>query len=128
MGSDQDLVTQLVSKLSTAFKIRDLEYKELSTPISASKTMVFNAKLYDDPAQYRSLVGALQYLTITRPDLFFAVNQLCQHMHAPTVSHWEQLKRVLRYVKGTVTFGLQIRKSSSKKIHAFSDFDRAGCP
>ncbi|XP_019159710.1 PREDICTED: uncharacterized protein LOC109156327 [Ipomoea nil] len=79
--------------------------------------------LYDDPTQYRSLAGALQYLTITRPDLSFAANQLCQHMHAPTISHWEQLKRVLRYVKGTVTFGLRIRKSSSKEIHAFSDSD-----
>ncbi|XP_019191047.1 PREDICTED: uncharacterized protein LOC109185562 [Ipomoea nil] len=142
MGSDQDLVNQLVSKLSTAFKIRDLgepgfflgietvkcndeillsqqrymndilkcagtaKCKELSTPIFTSKTVVSNTTLYDDPTQYRSLAGALQYLTITRLDLSFAVNQLCQHMHAPTVSHWDQLKRVLRYVKGTVTFDL----------------------
>ncbi|XP_019200291.1 PREDICTED: uncharacterized protein LOC109193920 [Ipomoea nil] len=163
IGSDQDLVAQLMSKLSTAFKIRDLdepdfflgietikcddgillsqqrymndilkragmaECKELSMPISISKTVPFNADLYDDPTQYRSLAGALQYLTITHPDLSFAVNQLCQHMHAPIVSHWEQLKRVLRYVKGTVSFGLRIRKSLSRELHAFSNSNWVGC-
>ncbi|XP_019168386.1 PREDICTED: uncharacterized protein LOC109164087 [Ipomoea nil] len=99
------------------------ECKELYTPISTSKLVIIDTDLYDDPTQYKSLAGALQYLTITRPDLSFAVNQLCQHMHAPTVSHWEQLKRVLRYVKGTVYFSLRVRKSSSREIHAFSDSD-----
>ncbi|XP_019167852.1 PREDICTED: uncharacterized protein LOC109163557 [Ipomoea nil] len=94
------------------------DFKSLATPISVSKSTVFNADLYDDATQYRSLAGALQYLT---------VNQLCQHMHAPTVSHGEQLKRVLRYVKGTVTYDLRIRKSVSRDLHAFSDSDWAGC-
>ncbi|XP_019161191.1 PREDICTED: uncharacterized protein LOC109157806 [Ipomoea nil] len=121
MGSGQTLVTDLLSKLSVNFKIRDLgepsfflgikivkcdngillsqlgymndilkragmaECKLLSTPLSVSKT--FSADLYDDPTQYMSLDGALQYLTITRPNLSFAVNQLCQHMHAPAISH-----------------------------------------
>ncbi|XP_019151960.1 PREDICTED: uncharacterized protein LOC109148679 [Ipomoea nil] len=102
--------------------------KSLATPISVSKPTVFNADLYDDAIQYRSLAGALQYLTVTRPDLSFAVNQLCQHMHAHTVSHWEQLKLVLRYVKGTVTYGLRIRKLVSRDLHAFSDSDWASCP
>ncbi|XP_019161143.1 PREDICTED: uncharacterized protein LOC109157759 [Ipomoea nil] len=104
------------------------ECKPFSTLISTSKTVVFDTTLYDDPTQYRSLAGALQYLTVTRPNLSFSVNQLCQHMHSPTVSHWEQLKRVLRYVKGTITFGLRVRKSSSREINAFSDSDWAGCP
>ncbi|XP_031131869.1 uncharacterized protein LOC116033254 [Ipomoea triloba] len=84
--------------------------------------------LYDDPTQYRSLAETLQYLIVTRPDLSFAVNQLCQQMHAPTISHWEQLKRVLRHVNGTLTFGVRIRNSMSKEIHAFSDSDWVGCP
>ncbi|XP_019167625.1 PREDICTED: uncharacterized protein LOC109163327 [Ipomoea nil] len=115
MGSDQPLVTHLLSKLSATFKIRDLgepnfflgietvkcddgillsqprymndiliragmaECKSLSTPISVSKIVPFSAHLYDDHTQYRSLAGALQYLTVTRPDLSFAVNQLCPH-------------------------------------------------
>ncbi|XP_019179176.1 PREDICTED: uncharacterized protein LOC109174393 [Ipomoea nil] len=103
------------------------ECKPLSTLIPVSKFVPFSADFYDDPTQYRSLAGALQYLTITRPDPCFAVNQLCQHMHALTESHWEQLKRVLRYVKGTITFGLHIRKSVSKELHVFSDSDWVGC-
>ncbi|XP_019175888.1 PREDICTED: uncharacterized protein LOC109171277 [Ipomoea nil] len=104
------------------------ECKPLSTPISISKIVPFSADLYDDHTQYRSLDRALQYLTVTRPDLSFAVNQLCQHMHAPITSHWEQLKHVLRYVKGTIGFVLHIRKSMSKEIHAFSDSDWVGSP
>ncbi|XP_019199912.1 PREDICTED: uncharacterized protein LOC109193525 [Ipomoea nil] len=102
--------------------------KALSTPISVLKYIPFSADLYEDPTQYRSLVGALHYLTITRPDLSFIVNQLCQHMHAPTVSHWEHLKGILRYVKGTIDFGLRMKKSTSRELHAFSDSDWAGCP
>jgi hypothetical protein len=44
-------------------------------------------------------VGALQYLTFTRPDICFAVNRVCQFMHAPTDSHWAPVKRILRYLK-----------------------------
>ncbi|XP_031090978.1 uncharacterized protein LOC115995974 [Ipomoea triloba] len=164
MGSDLDLITSLLSKLSVAFKIRDLgepgfflgietikcvdgillsqqrymndilkragmaECNALSTPILTSNSISFCTDLYENPTQYRSLAGALQYLTITHPDLSFVVNQLCQYIHAPTTSDWEQLKRVLRYVKGTVNFGLHIRKSSSREIHAFSDSDWDSCP
>ncbi|XP_019150654.1 PREDICTED: uncharacterized protein LOC109147478 [Ipomoea nil] len=103
--------------------------KPLATPISVSKpTTVSNAALYDDATQYRSLVGALQYHTVTHPDLSFVMNQMCQRMHAHTVSHWEQLKRVLRYVKGTITSGLRIRQSVSRELHAFSDSDWTSCP
>ncbi|XP_031124191.1 uncharacterized protein LOC116026904 [Ipomoea triloba] len=104
------------------------ECKALSTLIPVSKSIPFSADLYEDHTQYRSLTEALKYLTITRPDLAFAVNQLCQHMHAPTISDWEQLKRVLSYVKGTVNVGLHIRKSPSRELHTLSDFDWAGCP
>ncbi|XP_031131872.1 uncharacterized protein LOC116033256 [Ipomoea triloba] len=71
------------------------ECKPLATPISTAKvsTSVFNADPYDDLTQFRSLAGALQYLTVTRPNLSFTVNQLCQNMHAPAISQLEQLKR-----------------------------------
>ncbi|XP_031103238.1 uncharacterized protein LOC116006874 [Ipomoea triloba] len=87
--------------------------KPVSTPTTTSRTISTCTDPYDDPTQYRSIAGALQYLTVTRPDLSFAVNLLCQHMHAPTTAHWEQLKRVLRYVKGTLDLGLRLRKSNS---------------
>lgn len=60
----------------------------------------------DDSTKYSSLVGALQYLTLTRPDICFAVNKVCQYLHAPTTVHWSAVKRILRYVRGTMNLGL----------------------
>ena len=73
------------------------------------------------------MVGALQYLTLTRPDICFAVNKACRFLHAPTTSHWTAAKRILRYVKGTLGLGLTFNKSSSTLVSAFSDSDWAGC-
>lgn len=73
--------------------------------------------------KYRSMVGALQCLTLTRPDICFAVNKVCQFLHAPTTVHWSAVKRILRYIQGSLTFGLKIRKSSSTVVSAFSDAD-----
>lgn len=80
-----------------------------------------------DPSVYRSITGALQYLTLTRPDLSFAVNQACQHMHNPSSADFTALKRILSYIKGTLSFGLHINKGPLKLI-AFSDADWAGDP
>ncbi|XP_019157740.1 PREDICTED: uncharacterized protein LOC109154394 [Ipomoea nil] len=98
------------------------------TPVPVSRQSSDSVVPYADPTQYHSLAGVLQYLTVTRPDLSFAVNRVCQHMHSPTTEHWAMLKRVLRYVKGTLHFGLFICRSSSVAIHAFSDSDWAGDP
>ncbi|XP_019167823.1 PREDICTED: uncharacterized protein LOC109163528 [Ipomoea nil] len=105
-----------------------VDCKPLATPVPVSRPSSDSVVPYADPTQYRSLAGALQYLTVTRPDLSFAVNRVCQHMHSPTTEHWAMLKRVLPYVKGTLHFGLFIRPSSSVAVHAFSDSDWAGDP
>jgi histone deacetylase 1/2 len=81
----------------------------------------------EDSSKYRSMVGALQYLTLTRPDLSFAVNKVCQFLHAPSTVHWSAVKRILRYVRGTCGTGIKIRKSKSMMVSAFSDADWAGC-
>ena len=81
----------------------------------------------NDSTKYRSLVGALQYLTLTRRDIAFAVNKVCQFLHAPTTVHWSAVKRILRYVKGTTNLGLQIRRSRTMLVSSFSDADWAGC-
>jgi hypothetical protein len=82
----------------------------------------------NDSTRYRSIVGALQYLTLTRPDISFAINRVCKFLHNPTTAHWERVKRILRYVRGTLTNGLRFVKSSSLILSGFSDADWAGCP
>ena len=82
---------------------------------------------FDDPKLYRSIVGALLYLTFTRPDIAFSVHQVCQFMQIPMVAHFIAVKRILRYLKGTATVGIQYHKGSLD-LKAFSDADWAGDP
>jgi histone deacetylase 1/2 len=81
----------------------------------------------EDSTRFRSIVGALQYLTLTRPDIAFAVNKVCQFLHKPTSTHWTAVKRILRYVKHTASLGLKITRSQSNLVSGFSDADWAGC-
>ena len=77
---------------------------------------------------FRSLAGALQWLTFTRPDISYAVQQVCLHMHDPRETHLAALKRILRYVRGTLHMGLLIRPSTPADLVVYSDADWAGCP
>ena len=81
----------------------------------------------EESTKYRSVVGALQYLTLARPDISFAVNKVCQYLHAPTSTHWTSVKRIIRYIKHTVSLGLQFKRSNSTLVSAFFDVDWAGC-
>jgi len=74
------------------------------------------------------VVGALQYLSHTRPDISFSVNRVCQFMSAPTTEHWVAVKRILRYLRETIGMGLCLHKSGSSMLSAFSDADWAGNP
>jgi hypothetical protein len=74
-----------------------------------------------------SVHGGLQNLTLTHPDLAYSVNKVCQYLHSPTTLHPMAVKRILRFVKGTVDLGMKILKSSSLLVSGFSDADWAGC-
>lgn len=80
----------------------------------------------ENPTEYRALVGSLQYLSLTRPDVAFAVNRLSQYMHKPTNVHYAALKRLLRYLNGTSHHGLVIHRNSPLQLHAFCDADWDG--
>ncbi|KAF5445523.1 hypothetical protein F2P56_034569 [Juglans regia] len=95
--------------------------------ISYSKMSKFDGDLLNDPSEYRHIVEALQYVTITCPDIAYSVNQLCQHMQAPTSTHWTSAKRVLRYLKHNTDFGLHY-KPSIIALHAFCVSDWASNP
>jgi hypothetical protein len=73
----------------------------------------------EDATKYRSIVSALQYLTLTRPDISFSVNKVCQYLHAPTLVHWTAVKQILRFLKHTISFTFVIRRSSSTMVSAF---------
>ncbi|GKC30146.1 ribonuclease H-like domain-containing protein [Tanacetum coccineum] len=81
-----------------------------------------------DPTLYRSLLGALQYLTFTRSDISYVVQHVCLFMHDPREPHFSALKRILRYVRGTLDYGLQLYSSSTSFLVAYSDANWAGCP
>ncbi|XP_073360778.1 uncharacterized protein [Aegilops tauschii subsp. strangulata] len=104
--------------------------KPSPTPLpSSEKISAFEGQPLkeEEITKYRSAVGALQYLTLTRPDISFAVNKVCQYLHAPTTVHWTAVKRIVRYIRYTVSLGLQVKRSNSTLVSAFSDADWAGC-
>ncbi|GAV73157.1 hypothetical protein CFOL_v3_16644 [Cephalotus follicularis] len=81
-----------------------------------------------DAPQYRSIMGALQYPTITHPCLSFAINEVCQYMHCPTGLHFQMMKRILSYINGSRdTSNLTIRLQSSLNLYAFLDSNWARC-
>jgi hypothetical protein len=81
----------------------------------------------EDATKYRSIIGALQYLTFTHPDISFLVNKVCQYLHSPTSIHWTIVKRILQFLKHTLRSGLHIRASPSTMVSAFSNADWVGC-
>jgi len=95
--------------------------------VAGSKMSKYDGISLPNPTIYRHIVGALQYVTLTRPEIAYLVNQLCQHLHAPTSAHFTAAKRVLRYLKGSVDHGLQYSKGPIT-ITAYFDSDWAGNP
>ncbi|XP_019088608.1 PREDICTED: uncharacterized protein LOC109127710 [Camelina sativa] len=103
------------------------EAKPVATPLPTSpKLTIHGGTPLEDASQYRSVVGSLQYLSFTRPDISYAVNRLSQLMHCPTQDHWIAAKRVLRYLAGTPTHSIYMNASSPVTLHAFSDAYWAG--
>ena len=81
-----------------------------------------------DYTLYRQLVGSLIYLTVTRPDISYAVHIVSQFMAAPRSPHYAAVLRILRYLKGTIFDGLHFSSHSSLTLQAYSDADWAGDP
>lgn len=76
-----------------------------------------------DEGQYRKLVGSLIYLTATRPDIMYDACLLARFMHFPTNKHYGTAKRVLRYIQGTLDFGLEYKKGKGPVFVGFCDGD-----
>ncbi|XP_038697950.1 secreted RxLR effector protein 161-like [Tripterygium wilfordii] len=81
---------------------------------------------FEDATYYRSLVGGLNYLAHTRPDIAFSVGVVSRFMHSPSKHHLGAAKRVLKYIAGTVEYGIWYSKVSNFKLIGFTDSDWAG--
>jgi hypothetical protein len=82
----------------------------------------------EDTSQFQSIAGALQYLTFTWPDIAYAVQQICLHMHDPREPHLTAMKRILCYLQGAPDYDLLLRRSSSSDLVVYTDADWAGYP
>ncbi|XP_042958078.1 uncharacterized mitochondrial protein AtMg00810-like [Carya illinoinensis] len=102
--------------------------KPVATPMVVGQKLTQAGSPFSNQTLYRSVVGALQYLVITHPELAYSVNTVCQHMHAPTNELFRAVKSILRYIKGTLHFGLNLYSYPSRQLLAYSDADWAGYP
>ena len=106
-----------------------MEYSSVKpTPMAKGAQLAQVASpVYSDPTTYRSILGALQYICLTRPDIAFTVNKLAQYMQHPQLIHWEGVKRVLRYLNGTTSYGILIKPVPQLTIQSFADADWGSC-
>ncbi|GKV18362.1 hypothetical protein SLEP1_g28758 [Rubroshorea leprosula] len=101
--------------------------KSVSTPIGCgTRLSKYDESTKVDPSLYRSLVGNLRYLTCTRPDILYGVGLVSRYMEAPTSTHMKVAKRVLRYIKSTVDYGLTYSFSTNFQLYGYSDSDWGG--
>jgi len=154
-GSDSILLDQLKTHLLESFHMKDLgsltyflglevhhgpsgislnQHKYAQEALSIDTPMELNVKLRKkesdllaDPSLYRKLVGSLIYLTITRPDISFDVQQVSQFLQTPRHLHLTAVRRIIRYVHGTSARSLFFPASNSTRLAPHSDADWAGC-
>ncbi|XP_021745687.1 uncharacterized protein LOC110711589 [Chenopodium quinoa] len=93
-----------------------------------SKLGALDGHLVSDPSLYRNLAGALQYVTFTRPAIAYAVQQICLFMHDQREPHFNALKRIIRYIRGTMDHGLHLYRSAPTRLVSYTDADWGGCP
>lgn len=104
------------------------DFKGCSTPMSTSPHLnKYMGESLPSRDQYRQVVSALHYITLTRLDISFSVNKLAQFMHCVIEVHWQACKWFLRYLRETSDHGLFISKNSNTQLQCYSDNDWAGC-
>ena len=106
-----------------------LDCKPIDTLMDPNVKLVpSQGELLRDPGRYRQLVGKLNYLTITRPDISFPVSVVSQFLQSPCDSHWDAVVRILRYIKGTPGQGMLYENKGHTQVVGYSDVDWVGSP
>lgn len=126
---DKTMVTQSKYAREILERFNMYECKAVSTPLDQNvKLSSVDETKEVDGTLYQQLVGSLNYLTTTRPDISYSVSILSQYMAKPLESHWIAAKKVLRYLKGTVNFGLMYADNCNVELTGYSDSDWARNP
>ncbi|XP_059635221.1 secreted RxLR effector protein 161-like [Cornus florida] len=103
------------------------DYKPVSTPLCPNTKLSLECTTESVPSTlYRSIIGSLLYLTASRPDIMYSVGLVARFQCNPRLSHLQAGKRILRYIKGTIYYGLHYIVSLTLPITAFSDADWGG--
>lgn len=122
----------LTQAMFTKELLKDLgitDFKKVVTPLPLNlKLSVDTGDIYPDASFDQTLVGKLNFLTNTRPDLAFTVQSLSQFMHSPRMHHFDALQHVLHYVANTAGQGILLKGNDSLVLKAYSDSDWAACP
>jgi len=123
-GSLYPSQTKYITDLLLRTQFQDA--KLINSPVPAGRKLSrYDGDPLPDESIYRSIVGPLQYITFTRPDLSFVVNQVCQFMHQPPSSHWIAVKCILHYLKKTPTHDL-FYKPDALSLQGLSNADYGG--
>lgn len=120
----QTKVSQCKYSMDLLCRFNMLDYKPIDSPTALQKLLTLSKdNLLADLTLYHSLAGGLQYLMRTKPDLAFVVNQVCKYMQTPTDYHMTTAKRILHYVKATLSVGLTFHLSTSTSLTVMVDAD-----
>lgn len=118
---------KFIKDLLQTYSIMDLPTTTMPLPAKLQLVHKMENPLVD-PTLYMQLIGKLNFLMHTRPDLAFSIQHLSQFNQTPSQSHYDAAIHVLQYLKGTISQGLHFNNNSSIKLEAFCDSDWAACP
>ena len=128
-SKDGIVISQRKYAMDILEEIGMLNAKPVDTPMDPNTKLLPNqGEPLSDPGRYRRLVGKLNYLTVTRPDISFAVSVVSQFLNSPCEEHWNAVIRILKYVKGAPGKGLVYENKGHTQIVGYSDVDWAGSP
>jgi len=126
-SEDGIFISQERYALEILKKFKMVDCNPVSTPMElGTKLSKFDNGERADPGRYRSLIGSLRYLTSTRPDLMLSVGIASRFMDDPSYTHWKALKRILRYIRGTLSLGLLYTRTDDYRLVGYSDSNWCG--
>ncbi|KAA3488437.1 hypothetical protein EPI10_032191 [Gossypium australe] len=122
-GNDSQAINQFKKYILNLLQRASIDRSNgLPTPmVTTCQLSVDEGNLVEDEHYYRSIVGALQYVVITRPNIAYSVNKVFQYMHKALDLHFKFVKRILRYLQGILNYGLRFTQTSKFLLEGYSD-------